>query len=86
MMYSFPPTPFSLSFFAQVTTREVRPRMITFWKILWKYVNPLVMIIIFLGAMVKDLVNPLHYIAYQNVSPHTTLTSIAGDLLLQGFV
>ena len=52
------------SFFDNVTTRKISPRMIVFWTVLWKFVNPTVMIIIFFGAMITELVNPLQYVAY----------------------
>ena len=42
--------------------------MITFWTVMWKYVTPLVMIVIFIGAMISELVNPLQYVSYSDVS------------------
>lgn len=59
-----------LSFFSKVATRPVSPRMIMFWTVLWKFVNPIVMLIIFLGAMFTELINPLQYVAY-DVSKNT---------------
>ena len=61
---------FPSSFFSKVTTRPVSARMVMFWTIFWKFVNPLVMIIIFLGAGITELVDPLQYVAY-DVSKRT---------------
>ncbi|CAI8010278.1 Sodium- and chloride-dependent glycine transporter 2 [Geodia barretti] len=54
------------NFFNNVTTRRVTPRMMIFWTVMWKYVTPLVMIVIFFGAMISELVNPLQYVSYSD--------------------
>ena len=68
---SLTPTPSSVahSFFNNITTKRIGPRMIIFWTVMWKYVTPIVMIIIFMGAMITELINPLEYVSYDAVSP-----------------
>lgn len=38
------------------------------WIIMWKWVGPIVMFIIFLGSVINEIVDPLKYTAYVNVS------------------
>ena len=35
---------------------------------MWKWVGPIVMFIIFLGSVINEIVDPLKYTAYVNVS------------------
>ena len=43
-------------------------KAILLWTVLWKYVNPVVMFVIFVGSIVVQLVNPLRYQQWRNVS------------------
>ena len=44
--------------------------------VLWVVVNPLVMLIIFIASIVEQIVNPLQYDAYQNVSADTAVCAL----------
>ena len=44
--------------------------------VLWVVVNPLVMLIIFIASIVEQIVNPLQYDAYQNVSVDTAVYDV----------
>ena len=54
---------------------------------LWVVVNPLVMFIIFVASIVEQIVDPLQYDAYQNVSADTAVcaaVNVAGTALFSG--
>jgi len=38
------------------------------WTILWKFVGPVIMVIIFVGSIIREIISPLSYTVYRNVS------------------
>ena len=38
------------------------------WMVLWKYVDPLIMLVIFFASVLREVIEPLTYAVYRNVS------------------
>lgn len=44
------------------------PSMIYLWTIMWKFVGPLIMLIIFFASVLREIIDPLTYTVYRDVS------------------
>lgn len=55
--------PFSYRYLSEVT-HTVHRYLATFWWIMWTFVDPAVMFVIFIGSVISQLITPLEYTAY----------------------
>lgn len=44
------------------------PNLLYLWTAMWKFVGPGIMIIIFFASVLRELIEPLTYAVYKNVS------------------
>ena len=49
-------------------TKAYHPFMCHMWMVLWKYVDPLIMLVIFFASVLREVIEPLTYAVYRNVS------------------
>lgn len=49
-------------------TKPYHNYLIILWIIVWKWVDPIVMFVIFIASVILEIVRPLTYTVYQNVS------------------
>ena len=47
--------------FFSLVQHDIHPRLKTFWFIVWTFISPTVMFIIFWGSVANELVKPLTY-------------------------
>lgn len=54
-------------FFTEYTT-PYHKYLVVFWTIMWKWVDPIIMFIIFISSVILEIVHPLTYALYRDVS------------------
>ena len=75
----------SLCRYFNVYAKSYHRVLLYLWTVLWMWVDPIIMLVIFFAALFREIIDPLRFTVYRNVSlSHTyTATIIVSELIEQ---